>query len=92
MRHEVPAPARSQSRLLDQVRTVIGALHYSIRTEQAYVDWIRRLSMFMGSGFPADMGAPPRWRRFDPSRSKAGSASPTQNQTLNAMCSSTGRC
>jgi len=27
--------------LLDQVREVIRKKHYSIRTEQAYVDWIR---------------------------------------------------
>ena len=29
-------------KLLDQVREVIRKKHYSIRTEQAYVDWIRR--------------------------------------------------
>lgn len=31
-----------QPRLLDQVRDWIRRKHYSIRTEQAYVDWIRR--------------------------------------------------
>ncbi len=29
-------------KLLDQVRDKIWFKHYSIRTEQAYVDWIRR--------------------------------------------------
>ena len=29
-------------KLLDQVRGKIRLKHYSIRTEQAYVDWIRR--------------------------------------------------
>ena len=32
-------------RLLDQVRDVMRVKHYSIRTEQAYVDWIRRYIM-----------------------------------------------
>ena len=31
-----------EPRLLDQVRDRIRRKHYSIRTEQAYVDWIRR--------------------------------------------------
>ena len=31
-----------QPRLLDYVRDRIWRKHYSIRTEQAYVDWIRR--------------------------------------------------
>ena len=29
-------------KLLDQVRNVIRKKHYSIRTEQAYVDWTKR--------------------------------------------------
>jgi len=31
-------------KLLDQVREVIQMKHYSIRTEQAYVDWINPVS------------------------------------------------
>ena len=31
-------------KLLDQVRDVIRRKHYSIRTEQTYVDWIRRFT------------------------------------------------
>jgi len=37
-KHEDPAPTRGQPRLLAQVRDVIRRLHYSIRTEHAYVD------------------------------------------------------
>jgi hypothetical protein len=33
---------RNSLRLLDQVRELIRSRHYSIRTEQAYVQWIRR--------------------------------------------------
>jgi len=33
--------AERKRKLLDQVRDVIRLKHYSIRTEQTYVDWIR---------------------------------------------------
>jgi len=33
------SPAENKPKLLDQVRNVIRIKHYSIRTEQAYVDW-----------------------------------------------------
>ena len=36
-RQAVPA---SKPRLLDQVREVLRRKHYSIRTEEAYIDWI----------------------------------------------------
>ncbi len=32
--------------LLDQVRDVIRKKHYSIRTEQAYIEWIKRFASF----------------------------------------------
>jgi integron integrase len=43
-------------KLLDQVREVIRMKHYSIRTEQAYVDWIRRYIFFHNKRHPAEMG------------------------------------
>ena len=33
-------------KLLDQVRLAIRTRHYSIRTEEAYVQWIRRFILF----------------------------------------------
>ncbi|MCC6197257.1 MAG: integron integrase [Burkholderiales bacterium] len=48
----------SRPRLLDQVRDHIRRKHYSIRTEQAYVDWIRRFILFHGKEHPAGLGAP----------------------------------
>jgi integron integrase len=44
--------------LLDTVRERIRLKHYSIRTEQAYVDWIRRFILFHGKRHPAEMGGP----------------------------------
>ena len=46
------------ARLLDQVRERIRVKHYSIRTEQAYTDWIRRFILFHGKQQPATLGAP----------------------------------
>jgi hypothetical protein len=43
-----PLPALQSSRLLDQVRERIRYLHYSIRTEQAYVHWVRAFARFHG--------------------------------------------
>ncbi len=45
-------------RLLDRVRDKIRLKHYSLRTEQAYTDWIRRFVLFHGKRHPAAMGAP----------------------------------
>ena len=44
-------------RLLDQVRDRIRRLHYSHRTEKAYVHWIRRFILFHHKRHPSDMGA-----------------------------------
>ena len=38
--------AEQSPRLLDQVRHTMRAKHYSIRTEQAYVNWIKRFILF----------------------------------------------
>ena len=51
---DVPNPAR----LLDRVRDKIRLRHYSIRTEQAYVDWIKRFILFHGKRHPESLGAP----------------------------------
>ena len=61
---ERTAPRRSRAlpplqseRLLDQLRERIRYLHYSIRTEQAYVRWVRAFVRFHGVRHPAEMGA-----------------------------------
>lgn len=44
-------------RLLDRVRDCIRRKHYSLRTEQAYLDWIRRFIRFNGKRHPSETGA-----------------------------------
>jgi len=46
-----------EPKLLDQVRAKIRYKHYSIRTEQAYTDWIRRFILHFGKRHPREMGA-----------------------------------
>ena len=44
-------------KLLDRVRTTLRLHHYSLRTEQAYVDWIKRFILFHNKRHPREMGA-----------------------------------
>ena len=44
-------------RLLDQVRARARTRHYSRRTEEAYVAWIRRFILFHGRQHPRDLNA-----------------------------------
>ena len=44
-------------RLFDRVRNKIRIKHYSLRTEQAYLDWIKRFILFNGKRHPVDLGA-----------------------------------
>jgi len=51
-----PAASPKQVKLLDQVRLALRVSHYSQRTEEAYVRWIRRFVVFHGRQHPAAMG------------------------------------
>ena len=46
-----------QPRLLDRLRAKIRLMHYSIRTEEAYADWVRRFILFHNKRHPKEMGA-----------------------------------
>jgi len=50
-------PSENPPKLLDQVRAKIRLKHYSIRTEQAYADWIKRFILHFGKRHPRDLGA-----------------------------------
>ena len=44
------------TRLLDALRERIRVLHYSLRTERAYVQWARRYIRFHGLRHPRELG------------------------------------
>lgn len=48
---------RAEPRLLDQAREVIRLRHYSIRTEQAYLQWISRFILFHHKRHPRADGS-----------------------------------
>ena len=43
-------------RLLDQVRDALRVRHYSLRTEESYLQWIKRFILFHGKRHPTEMG------------------------------------
>ena len=47
-----------EPKLLDRIAAKCRMLHYSIRTEQAYVDWVRRFIIFHEKQHPKDLGGP----------------------------------
>lgn len=72
-------------RLLDQVRERIRFLHYSIRTEEAYIGWIRRFILFHGKRHPREMGAPEVEAFLSDLATQGRVTASTQNQALSAI-------
>jgi integron integrase len=78
-------PVVAAPRLLDRVRLAVRVRHYSRRTEEAYVSWIRRYVLFHGKRHPSDLGAR-HVAAFLSSLATAGRVSAsTQNQALSAL-------
>jgi integron integrase len=79
------AAPQNKPKLLDQVRDVIRRKHFSIRTEQSYVDWIRSFILFHNKRHPRDM-AEAEVTQFLTHLARAGRvAASTQNQALSAL-------
>ena len=75
----------TQPKLLDQVRGKIRVKHYRIRTEQAYVDWIKRFILHFDKRHPRDMGTA-QVEAFLTHLAVAGHvAASTQNQAKSAI-------
>ena len=80
-----PDPPPAKPRLLDRVREAIRARHYSLRTEEAYVAWIRRFILFHDKRHPLEM-AEPEINAFVTHLAVAGSVgASTQTQALSAL-------
>ena len=77
------APAEPKPpRLLDQVRDKLRKLHYSPRTEEAYVGWIKRFIWFHGKRHPKDMAEPEVEAFLSNLATQRGVSASTQNQAL----------
>ena len=87
------APARAQPasesgrkpRLFEQVREVMRFKHYSIRTEEAYLGWMRRFILFHGKRHPELLGTEEVRAFLTALAVKGKVAAPTQNQALSAL-------
>src|SRR5260370_41839295 len=78
----IPNP---KARLLDQVREVIRFKYYSIRTEQAYLHWIKRFIFFHYKRHRREMGAGEIQAFLTNLVAQQKVATSTQNQALKAL-------
>jgi hypothetical protein len=77
------APAKPK--LLTRLRRAIRLHHYSPRTEQAYVHWVRRLVRYHGLRDPAVMGEPEISAFLTDLATRRGVSASTQKQALGAI-------
>jgi integron integrase len=78
-------PEPDKPKLLDRVRDVMRRKHYSIRTEQSYIDWIRRFILFHGKRHPLEMREQEVTAFLTHLARDGGVAASTQNQALSAL-------
>jgi integron integrase len=72
-------------KLLDVMRARIRAKHYSIRTENQYVDWVRRFILYNNKRHPREMSAPEVGRYLTHLAVERRVSASTQNQALAAI-------
>lgn len=72
-------------KLLDQVRDVIRLKHYAYRTEETYVQWIRRYILFHHKRHPKEMGIVEAEAFLTHLAVEGQVAASTQNQALAAL-------
>ena len=79
------ATTSQKPKLLDQVRRAIRARHYSPRTEETYVHWIKRFIFFHNKRHPAEMAEKEIAQFLSSLASDSHVSASTQNQALNAV-------
>ena len=82
MERFIPNP---KLRFLDQCREVLRFRQMAYRTEQTYVDWIRRFIVWSGKRHPREMGSPEVRAFLTHLAAERNVAAATQNQALNAL-------
>lgn len=80
-----PMDPALRPRLLPQIRAALRVRHYSPRTEEAYVAWVRRYVAFHGTRHPADLDAADVARFLTHLANDRHVGSATQNQALAAL-------
>ena len=82
---EAKAISQNPPKLLDQIRAEIRVRHYSIRTEDVYVDWARRFILFHNKRHPQEMGAEEVQDFLSHLAVERNVAASTQNQAKSAL-------
>jgi len=74
-----------QPRLLDQIRTACRQKHFSPKTEQSYVFWVRQYILFHHKRHPKDMGQKEIEAYLNHLTNKRSVSASTQSAALNAI-------
>jgi integron integrase len=82
---DAPPDATKRLRLMEIVRRALRERRYSMKTQRAYVDWIRRFIEFHGRRHPKDLGAEQVRDFLSSLATEAGVSASTQNQALAAL-------
>ena len=61
-----PAPGSGGPKLITRLRSAVRARHYSARTEESYVGWVKRFVRFHGMRHPAELAEALRAYMTDP--------------------------
>jgi integron integrase len=76
---------KAPKKLLEQMRDMLRTQHYSIRTENVYVEWARRFILFHHRRHPKEMGVPEVEAFLTHLALERRVAVSTQNQALSAL-------
>jgi Phage integrase, N-terminal SAM-like domain len=76
---------QGKPKFLDQIRQLMRLRHYSLRTEEAYVGWIRRYILYHGKRHPNDLDKSHIASFLSTLAVEGRVAASTQNQALNAL-------
>ncbi len=79
------APPRGKGLLLESVSEALVLRHYSAKTREAYVGWVRRFVIFHHRRHPNSMGAPDVSAFLSDLATRGNVSASTQNQALAAL-------
>src|SRR5438552_6349264 len=85
MEDDANTGAAKPPRLLEQLRDAIQRRHYSSRTEETYLHWVKRFIYFSGRRHPRELGAPEVTAFLNYLAREREVAAATQNQALSAL-------
>ena len=78
-------PADRKPKFIEQMRSFMRARRYSLRTEQAYLDWVRRFILFHAKRHPREMAETEIVEFLTHLAAQRNVAASTQNQALSAL-------